>query len=196
MPLLSRDDNPGSRLSRSAYLFALQAWRQLGGIGGAFDGAACGVLQIARDAAHAESQQQLADYWRYPADYAQWLDQASASRIAGCPVSGGGWFFPAAGWVQPRSLCQAMLDSCGEQLQTHFGRHAAMLEHGPDGWAICDRHGANIAAAPVVILANACEALQFPQAEDLPLSAIRGQVTYLDAGQVPAIKPVICGEAY
>lgn len=196
MPLLSRDDNPGSRLSRSAYLFALQSWRQLGGIGGAFDGAACGVLQIARDAAHAEHQQQLADYWRYPADYAQWLDQASASRVAGCPVSGGAWFFPAAGWVQPRSLCQAMLDSCGEQLQTHFGRHAAILEHGQDGWTIRDRHGAKIAAAPVVILANACQALQFPQTEDLPLSAIRGQVTYLDAGQVPAIKPVICGEAY
>jgi tRNA 5-methylaminomethyl-2-thiouridine biosynthesis bifunctional protein len=196
MPLLSRDDNPGSRLSRSAYLFALQAWRQLGGIGNTFDGTACGVLQIARDAAHAENQQQLADYWRYPADYAQWLDQAAASRLAGCQVSSGAWFFPAAGWVQPRSLCQAMLDSCGKQLQTHFGQHAAILERSQDGWTVRDRHGAKIAGAPVVVLANACDALQFAQAGDLPLSAIRGQITYLGAGQVPAIKPVLCGEAY
>ena len=196
MPLLSRDDNPGSRLSRSAYLFALQAWRQLGGIGNTFDGAACGVLQIARDTAHAENQQQLADDWRYPADYAQWLDQAAASRLAGCQVSSGAWFFPAAGWVQPRSLCQAMLDSCGKQLQTHFGQHAAILERSQDGWTVRDRQGAKIAGAPVVVLANACDALQFPQAGDLPLSAIRGQITYLGAGQVPAIKPVLCGEAY
>ncbi|GAC1552900.1 MAG: bifunctional tRNA (5-methylaminomethyl-2-thiouridine)(34)-methyltransferase MnmD/FAD-dependent 5-carboxymethylaminomethyl-2-thiouridine(34) oxidoreductase MnmC [Collimonas sp.] len=196
MPLLSRDDNPGSRLSRSAYLFALQAWRRLGGIGTAFTGAACGVLQIARDAEHAGGQQQIADFWRYPADYAQWLDQAAASRLAGCPVSAGGWYFPAAGWVQPRSLCQAMLDDCGSRAQTHFGRHAVLLERGQDSWTVRDRHGAEIASAPVVILANACDALHFTQAEELPLSAIRGQITYIEAGQVPAIAPVLCGEAY
>lgn len=196
MPLLSRDDNPGSRLSRSAYLFALQAWRRLGGIGTAFTGADCGVLQIARDAGHADGQQQLADFWRYPADYAQWLDQAAASRLAGCPVSAGGWYFPAGGWVQPRSLCQAMLDDCGNRLQTHFGRHAALLEHGQDDWTVRDQYGTEIANAPVLILANACDALHFPQAEDLPLSAIRGQITYIEAGRVPAIAPVLCGEAY
>ncbi|WP_211463827.1 FAD-dependent 5-carboxymethylaminomethyl-2-thiouridine(34) oxidoreductase MnmC [Collimonas silvisoli] len=196
MPLLSRDDNPGSRLSRSAYLFALQVWRQLGGIGNTFDGAACGVLQIARDAEHAGGQQQLADYWRYPADYAQWLDQAAASRLAGSPVSGGGWYFPAAGWVRPGSLCQTMLESCGDRLQIHFGQRAAILEREQDSWAVHDQHGAKIASAPVLILANACDALHFPQAADLPLSAIRGQITYLDAKQVPAITPVLCGEAY
>jgi tRNA 5-methylaminomethyl-2-thiouridine biosynthesis bifunctional protein len=200
MPVLSRDDNPGSRLSRSAYLFALQVWRQLGGIGNAFNGAACGVLQIARDAEHAEGQQQLAEHWRYPADYAQWLDQATASDLAGSPVSGGGWYFLAAGWVRPSSLCQTMLDSCGNHLQIHFERRAAIIERRQDkdmdSWTIRDQHGAEIASAPVVILANACDALRFPQAEDLPLSAIRGQITYLDARQVPAITPVLCGEAY
>ena len=196
MPVLSRDDNPGSRLSRNAYLFALQAWRRLGGIGTAFTGAACGVLQIARDAEHADSQQQLADFWRYPADYAQWLDQAAASHLAGYPVSNGGWYFPAAGWVQPRSLCQAMLDDCGGRLHTHFGRHAAALERKQDSWLIRDQHGTEITNAPVVILANACDALQFPQAVDLPLNAVRGQITYIEAAQVPAIAPVICGEAY
>lgn len=196
MPLLSRDDNPGSRLSRSAYLFALQAWRRLGGIGTAFIGAACGVLQIARDAEHAEAQRQIANFWRYPASYAQWLDQTAASRLAGCPVSGGGWYFPAAGWVQPRSLCQAMLNDCGSRLRTHFERHATLLEREQDSWTIRDQHGAKIASAPVVILANACDALHFPQAEDLPLSAVRGQITTIKATQVPAIAPVLCGEAY
>ncbi len=196
MPLLSRDDNPASRLSRSAYLFALQVWRRLGGIGTAFTGAACGVLQIARDAGHADGQQQLAEFWRYPADYAQWLDQAAASRLAGHPVSAGGWYFPAGGWVQPRSLCQAMLDGCGNRLQTHFGQRAALLEREQDGWLIRDQHGTEIASAPVVILANACDARHFTQAEELPLSAIRGQITYIEAGQVPAIAPVLCGEAY
>jgi tRNA 5-methylaminomethyl-2-thiouridine biosynthesis bifunctional protein len=93
-----------------------------------------------------------------------------------------------------------MLDSCGNHLQIHFERRAAIIERRQDkdmdSWTIRDQHGAEIASAPVVILANACDALRFPQAEDLPLSAIRGQITYLDAKQVPAITPVLCGEAY
>ncbi|AIY43792.1 tRNA (5-methylaminomethyl-2-thiouridylate)-methyltransferase [Collimonas arenae] len=196
MPLLSRDDNPSSRLSRSAYLFARHVWRQLGGIGDAFTGAACGVLQIARDTEHANAQQQLANHWRYPADFAEWLDQAAATRLAGNPVSNGGWHFPAAGWVQPRSVCQAMLDDCGAGLQILFGRRVTGLVHEQQRWVALDQNGQEIARAPVLILANGCEALDFPQAEDLPLAAIRGQITHVDADLVPAIAPVICGEAY
>jgi tRNA 5-methylaminomethyl-2-thiouridine biosynthesis bifunctional protein len=51
MPLLSRDDNVPTRLTRAAYLYALRLWEQLGGVGQAFDGAACGVLQLARETA-------------------------------------------------------------------------------------------------------------------------------------------------
>ncbi|WP_061944841.1 FAD-dependent 5-carboxymethylaminomethyl-2-thiouridine(34) oxidoreductase MnmC [Collimonas pratensis] len=196
MPVLSRDDNPGSRLSRSAYLFAQHVWRQLGGIGHAFTGAACGVLQIARDAEHVRAQQNLASHWRYPGDFAEWLEQAAATRLAGSPVSNGGWHFPAGGWVQPRSLCQAMLDDCGASLQTLFGQRIDKLEYQQQSWIVRAEDGAEIARAPVLILANGCEALSFPQAADLPLAAIRGQITHVDASQAPSIAPVICGAAY
>lgn len=196
MPVLSRDDNPGSRLSRSAYLFAQQVWRQLGGIGNAFTGAACGVLQIARDAEHVKAQQKLASHWRYPDDFAEWLDQAAAARLAGSAVSNGGWHFPAAGWVQPRSLCQAMLDDCGARLQLLLGQRIAQVEYQQQSWIVRAEDGAEIARAPVLILANGCDALRFPQAADLPLAAIRGQITHVDASLAPSIAPVICGEAY
>ncbi|MEO6921662.1 MAG: FAD-dependent 5-carboxymethylaminomethyl-2-thiouridine(34) oxidoreductase MnmC [Collimonas sp.] len=196
MPLLSRDDNPSSRLSRNAYLFARHVWQQLGGIGNAFTGATCGVLQIARDAGHAAAQQQLADRWRYPEDFAEWLDQAAATRLAGNPVSNGGWYFPAAGWVQPQSLCRAMLDDCGSGLKILFEQRVTTLEREQQHWIARDQNGVEIARAPVMILANGCEALDFPQAENLPLTAIRGQITHIDADLTPAITPVICGEAY
>ncbi|HWX02116.1 FAD-dependent 5-carboxymethylaminomethyl-2-thiouridine(34) oxidoreductase MnmC [Collimonas sp.] len=196
MPLLSRDDNPGSRLSRSAYLFAQHVWRQLGGIGNAFTGAACGVLQIARDAEHAKAQQQLVSHWRYPDDFAEWLEQAAAARLVGSPVSNGGWHFPAGGWVQPRSLCQAMLDDCGASLQMLFGQRIEKLEYEHQQWIVRAEGGAEIASAPVLILANGCDALEFPQAADLPLAAIRGQITHVDVSQAPPTASVICGEAY
>ncbi|WP_395822500.1 FAD-dependent 5-carboxymethylaminomethyl-2-thiouridine(34) oxidoreductase MnmC [Collimonas sp.] len=196
MPLLSRDDNPSSRLSRNAYLFAQQVWRHLGGIGQGFEGSDCGVLQIARDDVHAEAQRQLAAHWRYPAEFAEWLEQPAASDLAGCRVSGGGWYFRGAGWIQPGSLCHAMLRDCGTALQSRFGQPAASIARINDAWLIRDSNGVTIASAPVVILANACGALNFTQARALPLTAIRGQISHLDAASAPAIAPVLCGAAY
>ena len=196
MPLLSRDDNPTSRLSRNAYLFARHVWQSLGGIGNAFSGAACGVLQVARDAAHENAQQQWSQQSNFPADYAQWLEQPAASKLLGTTVNGGGWLFPGGGWVHPRSLCQALLKACGERLQTHFNLSVSTLKKTDGGWQACDENGTVIASAPVVILANGMGAITFPQACTLPLTAFRGQVTYVDAGITPQIRPVLCGDGY
>lgn len=196
MPLLSRDDNPTSRLSRSAYLFARHVWHSLGGIGKAFSGAACGVLQVARDGAHASAQQEWSQQANFPAEYAQWLAQPAASALLGTTVSSGGWLFPGGGWVHPHSLCQALLQACGARLQTHFNRSVSMLKKTADGWQACDNNGAVIASAPVVILANGMGAIGFPQTCDLPLTAIRGQVTYVNADAAPGIAQVLCGDGY
>src|SRR5207237_679338 len=83
MPLLSKDDNIPTRLSRAAYLFALREWRRLGGVGRVFDGADCGVLQLARDAEHARVQREVVEAWRYPEQYVRWLDADGAGSLLG-----------------------------------------------------------------------------------------------------------------
>lgn len=194
MPLLSKDDNPTTRLIRSAYLFALHVWHNLGGIGTAFTGATCGVLQIARDTEHAIAQ--LAQQARYPNEYAQWLNQHTVSALLNTTVHHGGWLFPGAGWIHPYSLCQALLNTCGKQVHIHLKQQAHALERHPHGWIVRDQHGTEIARAPIVILANGTGALTFPQTSTLPLTAIRGQITYLDPACKPAISTVVCGDAY
>lgn len=196
MPALSRDDNPTARLSRAAYLFARHVWESLGGIGNAFSGAKCGVLQIARDASHADAQQRWAQQAKHPTDYAQWLTQSAASTLLGTAVSNGGWLFPGGGWVHPLSLCRAMLEACGERLKTHFDASVSALITTSDGWQVCDDNGKVIASAPVVIMANGLGALTFPQTRDLPLTAIRGQITYIHADSAPNITQVLCGDGY
>lgn len=196
MPVLSRDDNPTSRLSRAAYLFACHAWQGLGGIGNAFSGARCGVLQVARDPFHEEAQQRWAQQANLPTDFARWLTQSDASALLGTAVSLGGWLFSGGGWIHPRSLCEAMLAACGHQLQTHFEMCIKGLIQTSDGWQVCDNTGKVIACAPVVILANGMGALNFPQASTLPLTAIRGQVTYVSAESAPKIAQVLCGDGY
>ncbi|MDB5992335.1 MAG: hypothetical protein JWQ10_3738 [Herbaspirillum sp.] len=194
MPVLSQDDNPLSRLTRAAYLFALHIWDGLGGVGRTLPGQACGVLQLARSDAALTATAQQRTPWPYPADFAQWLDGAQASiglrqRVAG------GWWFPMAGWLHPAAVCEAMLGACGDRLQVNYQRQAQRLMHDGDHWHVLAADGSSIAHAAVLILANGVQATQFAQTAHLPLSAIRGQVTHLPA-QAADLPFAICGDAY
>ncbi|OEZ95922.1 FAD-dependent 5-carboxymethylaminomethyl-2-thiouridine(34) oxidoreductase MnmC [Duganella sp. HH101] len=217
MPLLSKDDNIPTRLSRAAYTFALREWRRLGGVGQAFDGASCGVLQLARDADHAKVQQDVVTAWDYPQQYVRWLEADAASELLGGPTPHGGWLFEQGGWARPASLCEAMLDACGQRLQRVFAAEALDLQRVDGEWQVRGADGALIAQAPTVVLANGTGAVNIAQAAELPLSRLRGQVTHLSvpehahahagadgAGGVHAPSPpappllplVVCREAY
>lgn len=202
MPLLSRDDNIPTRLSRAAYAFALREWRRLGGVGQAFDGASCGVLQLARDADHAKVQQDVVAAWDYPQQYVRWLEADAASELLGGPTPHGGWLFEQGGWARPASLCEAMLDACGQRLQRVFAAEALDLQRVDGEWQVRGPDGALIAQAPTVVLANGTGAINIAQAAELPLSRLRGQVTHLPViGNGPAPSPpllplVVCREAY
>ncbi len=196
MPLLSRDDNLVSRLARAAYLFAVQDWRRLGGIGQAFAGEACGVLQLARDAQQAQTQRDMIVDFNYPPEFVRWLDAQAVAGLTGNAASHGGWLFERGGWLAPASLCDALLSACGERLQRRFARGATTLERSGGDWCVRDAAGDAIAQAPVVIVANGTNATLLPQTQALPLSAIRGQVTHVPADALPALPVVLCGDGY
>lgn len=209
MPLLSKDDNIPTRLTRAAYLYAQRAWQQLGGLDphapgpeagtGAIRGDRCGVLQLARDAEHAQLQKEVADTWRYPEQYVRWLDARQASALLGAPTPYGAWHFPQGGWATPATACRAMLNACGDRLQRVFHAEALRLERAPaaDGdWRVLAADGRLLASAPTVILANGAGASALEQAAALPLYTMRGQVTHLAQGSFPSLPLVVCREAY
>lgn len=195
MPAISRDDNPAARLTRQAYLFAQQVWARIGGFP-QLRGARCGILQVARDPEQAAAFEQAARHWHYPDDYAQWLDADQASARLGLRT-GSGWYFPDGGWLNPASVCEAMLRACGTCLTRHFGQGATTLQRIDDQWQALAADGRVLAQAPAVILANGMGALQFMQAQTLPLTALRGQVTHLPATGVLSTLPfALCGDGY
>jgi len=196
MPLVSRDDNIPTRLTRAAYLYALRHWERLGGIGGAIEGQACGVLQLARDPGHAEVQRAIAARGALPAEFAEWLEQPQAESLLGLPAPDGGWLFRQGGWARPGSVCEAMLAACGGRLQQRFGVGSVRVAQVEGHWEVSDQHGAIVARAPTLILANGAGAMQLPHAAPLPLTAMRGQVSHLPAEMIPALPVVLCREAY
>jgi tRNA 5-methylaminomethyl-2-thiouridine biosynthesis bifunctional protein len=196
MPLLSRDDNIPTQLTRAAYLYALRYWDTLGGIGATIEGAACGVLQLARDPQHAGVQRALASATAYPPHFAQWLERPDAEALLGHPAPDGGWLFRQGGWARPGSVCDAMLNACGTRLTRIFDSGSVTLQRAGDAWLVTNAEGATIAGAATVILANGPGARALAQAHTLPLAAVRGQVTHIDAATAPALPLVLCREAY
>ncbi|WP_438887723.1 FAD-dependent oxidoreductase, partial [Bacillus cereus group sp. BC330] len=86
-----------------------------------------------------------------------------------------GLFYPQAGWVQPKRLCEQLLQHPGITL-----RHgeATALHATPAGWQITLANGDTLAADQVVI-ATASLANGFAQTAELPLQQVRGQVSEL-----------------
>jgi tRNA 5-methylaminomethyl-2-thiouridine biosynthesis bifunctional protein len=85
---------------------------------------------------------------------------------------------------------------CGDRLQRRFMHEAATLQRNAGRWQVRDAGSAVIADAPVLIVANGTNARLFPQTQDLPLTAIRGQVSHLPSSALPALPLVVCGDGY
>ncbi|MFL6709647.1 MAG: FAD-dependent 5-carboxymethylaminomethyl-2-thiouridine(34) oxidoreductase MnmC [Massilia sp.] len=194
MPLLSKDDNQASRLSRAAFLFARAYWAQLGGVGENIEGANCGVVLAARDAAHALLQRSIAAAQAMPTGYAQWFEPDAARARFGAVAPHGAWWFEQGSWIRPGSAIDAMLAACGERLTTRFGVGEVSLERSGDQWQVRGADGEVIARAPTVIVASGGGAVA--QTASLPLDRVRGQVTHLASEAAPELAFVLCREAY
>ena len=98
----------GETFYREAFLHAIQQIRQLEAAGQRIDWAQCGALQLAHEPREAARQQAL-QARGLPEDFIQILDRAAASAIVGISLPTGASYFPQAGWVNPASLCAALV---------------------------------------------------------------------------------------
>ena len=189
-PVISRDDNCATRLTRAAFLHDLRSWPTLEGI----EWSRCGVLHLARDAEAAAKQQQALAAGATPSDFARWVDLAEARELANWPVASPGVFYPTSGWVVPATLCRAWLDHPEITLKT--GCAVARLQLQARSWQVLSTDGALLAEADAVVLANARDALALAPAQAWPLHTVRGQITRLPPGALPQIERVIAREGY
>ncbi|OIR07198.1 tRNA 5-methylaminomethyl-2-thiouridine biosynthesis bifunctional protein MnmC [mine drainage metagenome] len=195
-PLPSMDDNYLARLTRAAYLHGRRHLQALSAAGLPLRWDACGVLHLARDPINEENQRRLVARHQPPADYFCFVERDQAARLAGWPVQLGGWWFPGGGWADPASLCRANLERHPGRIRTRFGCTAESLEHGEEGWRVIDATGAVLAAAPILILACAAQALRLLPELQLPLRIARGQVNYLPQSFAAPPEIVVCRLGY
>jgi tRNA 5-methylaminomethyl-2-thiouridine biosynthesis bifunctional protein len=198
-PQPSLDDNALARLSRAAFLHARRHLQALDRAGLPLRWNDCGVLYLARDPAHETMQRRIAAGQPGSDEYLRFVERSAAASLAGWPVPAAGWWFPGGGWVQPPSLCHANLQRHPGQIRLLSARTVVELHRQGDEWHALDEHGEVIAAAPLLVLANAGDGRRLAGGHgdtQLPLRNARGQVSYLPAtsGATPGI--VICQDGY
>ena len=162
-PVVSPDDSLFARLTRASFLYLLHHWKNIPGL----EWARCGVLQMARDADELDSQKRALDVLGYPPAYAQF----DAVR--------GGLWFPAAGWARPVTLVKGLLSHF--PIEQVFNREVSSLSREGNIWSAVDAQRRVIASAPVVVLANAADALRLSPQPAVRLRRVRGQLTLVPA---------------
>ncbi|MBE0615778.1 MAG: bifunctional tRNA (5-methylaminomethyl-2-thiouridine)(34)-methyltransferase MnmD/FAD-dependent 5-carboxymethylaminomethyl-2-thiouridine(34) oxidoreductase MnmC [Burkholderiales bacterium] len=194
-PHISRDDCILSRAARNGFLYAIQRWLALERSGLKLSWSCCGVLQLAGGPAQAQRMIAAVAAMGFPADFLQYLEREAAEQHAGCELGSGGWWYPGAGWMRPLSLIAAQLAAAGRGLRMHYGARVETIHHEGECWHALDAGGKRLAAAPVLVLANANDAVRLAHIAQ-PLQQTRGQVSYLPEAAMRAPRAVLTGSGY
>ena len=197
---LHADDGPHARVLRAGALHMARSMAPLlaaGTVRGRLDG----FLRL-EDRLDDTQAAALLSRTGMPADFVQWLDRRAARARSGLALASGGWYYPQGGWLAPATVAAAWLAASSASFIG--GRAVARLQRQSDAWSALDADGVEIAAAPVLVLANALAARPLLASIDAsaaaalgPLSAVRGQLSAWrwHAG-LPAPQCAVSGAGY
>ena len=190
-PHVSPDDSVLSRITRAGVRATLQRAQSL--LTADTDWAPTGVLEH-----RVEGKRSLPTGPAWPDSAHEWSTPASAELIAaaGLPPGSPALWHGLAGWIRPRQLVSAQLQTPG--IRVLWGQTAARVQTGPghteDGetpWQVLDPQGQELARASLVVLASAYDTHPLLQAlcadgekPPVPLNPLRGQIS---AGEMQAL---------
>jgi len=185
-PIVTRDDSLLARLTRAAFLHAIDDWRDRD-----IAWARCGVLQLARR--HVDETRFTSDADAWPSSYVEAVDAKEGARRTGVPVARAGLWYPEAGWARAPSIVASWL--AGSASTFIGGRRVDRLVRDGDRWRAFDDRGDLVADAPVVVLANAADVERLAPI-GAPIASVRGQASYLPADALDAPRAVVIGHGY
>lgn len=190
-PRLAGTDIALSRLALQGYLHTLRLLQDLNL--GSDDYSTCGLLQLAFDTQELIRCKAVAAR-DFPADLIRYMTAAEASEVAGIALTHDSLFFPAAGWVKPQPMCQALARH--ENITVMPSAHTLQLKQNAGLWQAWS--GSKLLAeAPIVVVAGANNSADFEQLRHLPLEPVRGQVTSVQASaDSRGLKTIVCTDGY
>ncbi len=181
-PRFSAQRSVNSDLYGSAYALALRTFKALPDIGYAPSGS----LHLITDEEKRVKFTALLENWGWHSDHLVHLDGAQASEVAGIELPSDALYLKDAGSVSPQKLCLAYSKDIPVRVEEVSGLH-----HTGTQWDV------NGSLFDAVVIANGAGCLKFSQTEALPVSTVRGQISYAPATPVTEkIKTNLCYGGY
>ncbi|CBL46615.1 Conserved hypothetical protein [gamma proteobacterium HdN1] len=177
---LSTHTSAQNRYYLQAYLYALGALTGVFARAGIAEGDGWRLNGILRVFDDADEKRELEAFMATPqASYlVQALSAEQLSERAGFPIALPGAWQPGSGWMNPATVCRALLAHPNIRVHKATAAHClAATDVG--GWTLTTSQG--LISADAVVIANGHSASEFQQTAHLDLRRVRGQVTKLAA---------------
>lgn len=127
-----------------------------------------------------------------PDDYVSALAADEAAQRSGLPLRHPAWHYPGGGWVRPAAYARWMLQG----VDCRLGHGVDRLERDGAHWVALDAAGRLLGRAPVVVLANAGDALRLLGLPGWPVEPVRGQLSLLPAAASAPPHLPVAGAGY
>ena len=191
-PHFAADDNLLARLTRAGVaLTTATLTRTSGGAAAHALWQRCGAFQQASNSEQAAQWCAALQQQPWPSGHVQFFDAAAAARLVGVAPAQPGLWFPAASVIAARRCVAALLAAAGTEVhRASVGR----LERVDGGWHVVAVDGSTIATAPVVVVAAAMNSARLLEATLMPMSAVAGQMTLLDAPALASLRAGLGGD--
>ena len=151
-----------------------EALNVFSGFGDAVNFDQCGALHLITNDKKAVQYNKMLQSWRWEEGDMCLVSAQEASDIAGVEVDYDCLHLPQSGKVSPKKLCHAYAQGVDVHLNTPI-------------------ENLNDLDGDVTVLACGVSSLAFESAQALPLSAVRGQVTYVRGqGALSNLKAILC----
>jgi tRNA 5-methylaminomethyl-2-thiouridine biosynthesis bifunctional protein len=193
-PKLSIRPTAQSTLALQGFTFTLNLLKQLPNSTDFFD--ACGQIQLAYNGREQLRQDVLLAQQKY--GFLQALDAKATTEVAGIPLATGGLFFPQAGWVKPKALCQALVNvpniiPISNTRVLSFEKNDAYfrIKYINNNSQVTD------IKSDILILCNANDVQKFSLCTSVASMPVRGQVNFFAPTPTSQlVKTIICSTHY
>ena len=166
-------DGPHARLLRAAALASEDSVRAA--LARGVPGSLAGLLRL-ETRLSLPAMQTLLERQALPSRFVTAINAAAASQLAGVAVVQPAWFYPGGGWVDPAALVRDALATPG--VSWRGSTSVQRIERRGDHWYLFDAAGRGLADAPLLVLANATDALRLASLPPQWLQRQRGQLSW------------------
>ncbi|WP_157726603.1 bifunctional tRNA (5-methylaminomethyl-2-thiouridine)(34)-methyltransferase MnmD/FAD-dependent 5-carboxymethylaminomethyl-2-thiouridine(34) oxidoreductase MnmC [Thalassotalea crassostreae] len=197
-PLLHQQKDTISEFYQLGFEHSLKLFQQLLAEGYQFSHGFDGLIEVSFKHALVQRQQKFAELNAWPNDLIHPISAEQTNEISGINVDKPGLFMPRAGWVCPPELVKAIMKAANDtgNVKVKLKRKLESVKQvAKNRWLITTNKEQK--QVQNVIFCTGADSLDIDILGDLPLSAVRGQVTQMQTNAtINNLKTVLCHKGY